>query len=255
MREFLQKIKPSRGFSHIIYIVLNIALPLLVLVLVKTSFVWPAIAIIMISKWRMFAVRPRFWLANIRTNAIDIIFGLSMLGFMIVSPNSWFQIGFAAVWALWLIFIKPRMSVLWVSLQAMLGFVAGLMALFALWPRAPLVALVATVGFICFFAAYHFFYSFDEPHALLLAYLWAYFGSALTWILGHWLIFYWIIAQVTLLLVSLSFVLGTLYYLDHFDKLSVLVRRQIIFIGIATVLIIWSALVYFHWIHGSSIVV
>lgn len=255
MREFLQKIKPSRGFSHIIYIVLNIALPMLVLVLVKTSFVLPAIAIIFISKWRMFAVRPRFWVANIRTNAIDIIFGLSMLGFMMIAPNAWLQLGFAGLWAVWLIFVKPRMSVLWVSLQAMLGFIASLMAVFALWPRAPLLVLVSVAGFICFFAAYHFFYSFDEPHALLLAYLWAYFGSALTWILGHWLIFYWIIAQVTLLLVSLSLVLGTLYYLDHFDKLSALVRRQIIFIGIATVLIIWSALVYFHWIYGSNIVV
>lgn len=255
MREFLQKIKPSRGFSHVIYIVLNLALPVLLLALVKTSFIWPAIAIILISKWRMFAVRPRFWLANIRTNAIDIIVGLSALGFMVVSPDDWFRIGFALAWAIWLIFIKPRMSVLWVSLQAVIGFVAGLMALYALWPRAPLLALVTATGFICFFAAYHFFYSFDEPHTLLLSYLWGYFGAALAWVLGHWLIFYWIIAQPTLILVSLSMVLGTLYYLDHFDKLSALVRRQIIFIGIATVLIIWSALVYFHWIHGSNIVV
>ncbi len=255
MREFLQKIKPSRGFSYVIYIVLNLALPILVLALVKASFVWPAITIILISKWRMFAVRPRFWVANIRTNAIDVIVGLSALGFMVVSPNDWYRIGFAAVWAVWLIFIKPRMSVLWVSLQAMIGFVAGLMALFALWPRAPLAVLVASAGFTCFFAAYHFFYSFDEPHTLLLSYLWGYCGAALVWILGHWLIFYWIIAQPTLILVSLSMVLGTLYYLDHFDRLSKLVRRQIIFIGIATVLIIWSALVYFHWLHGNNIVV
>ncbi len=255
MREFLQKIKPSRGFSHVIYIVLNLLLPLLVLVLVKGAFVWPAIALILISKWRMFAVRPRFWLANIRTNAIDIIFGLSILGFMSLSPNDWYRLAFAAAWAVWLIVIKPRHGVLWVSMQALLGYAMGLMALFALWPRANLAVLVASVGFICFFAAYHFFYSFDEPHTLLLSYLWAYFGAAIAWILGHWLIFYWIIAQPTLLLCSMAIVIGTLYYLDHFDRLSSMVRRQIVFIGAATVFIIWVALVYFHWLHGSNIVV
>lgn len=255
MREFFQKIKPSRGFSHIIYIVLNVALPVLVLALVKAEFIWPAVAITLISKWRMFAVRPRFWLANVRTNAIDIIVGLSTIGFMIVAPNDWFRTGFAVAWAVWLIFIKPRMTILWVSLQAIIGFVTGLMALFALWPRAPLGVLVIAAGFICFFAAYHFFYSFDEQHTLLLSYLWGYFGAALVWILGHWLIFYWIIAQPTLILISLSMVLGTLYYLDHFDRLSTLVRRQIIFIAIATMLIIWLGLVYFHWLHGSNIVV
>lgn len=255
MREFFQKIKPSRGFSYVFYIVSNLLLPIVILALVRTSFIWPAIAIILLSKWRMFAVRPRFWLANIRTNAVDVMVGLSMLGFMVIAPSEWLRIGFAAVWAVWLIFIKPRMSVLWVSLQAMIGFTSSLMALFALWPRAPLSVLVVISGFICFFAAYHFFYSFDEPHALLLAYLWAYFGAALVWLLGHWLIFYWIIAQPTLILVSLSFVLGTLYYLDHFDRLSKAVRREIVLIGAATIMIIWVALVYFHWLHASNIVV
>ena len=73
--------------------------------------------------------------------------------------------------------------------------------------------------------------------------MWAYFGAALTWILGHWLVFYYnVVAQPTLLLFTVAFSLGTLYYLDHFDKLSKGIRRQIIFIliTIITVIIVFS---------------
>jgi hypothetical protein len=73
----------------------------------------------------------------------------------------------------------------------------------------------------------------------LLAYVWAYFGAALTWILGHWLIYYYaVVAQPALILSSMSFGIATLYYLDHMDKLSKPIRRQIVFILITVMLVI-----------------
>jgi hypothetical protein len=255
MKPLVKKIKPSRGYSHLVYVLFNASLPLLVLLSVKSSFSWIGALLIVLSKWRMFAVRPRFWGANIRANAIDIIVGFSALGCMVEAESDWYRLTFVVLWALWLIFLKPKTSILSVSLQALVGYTAGLMTIFLLWSDAPLIVLVSTVGLVCYFAAHHFFYSFDEPHRGLLAYLWAYFGSALTWILGHWLVFYWFIAQPTVLLVALAVVFGTLYYLDHFDRLTAYVKRQIIFIGAATVLIIWMALAYYHWLHGGTIIV
>ena len=58
------------------------------------------------------------------------------------------------------------------------------------------------------------------------------------WVLGHWLLFYGIVAQPTLLLVILGYGLAALYYLDHFDKLSTVIRRQFVFIMIAVVVIV-----------------
>lgn len=255
MNSLVKKLKPSRGYAHVFYVSLNVLLPLTVVVLVRGAFAWLAIALILLSKWRMFAVRPRFWGANIRANAIDIIVGLSVLGFMVTATTGWYQGIYAVLWILWLIILKPKSDVLSVSLQACIGFGAGLTAIFALWSTQSLIMLIFAVGFLSFFAAYHFFYSFDEPHRTLLAYLWAYFAAALTWILGHWLVFYWFIAQPTVILVSVGMVLGTLYYLDHFDRLTAVLRRQLVFIGIATLVIIWTALVYFHWLHGNTIIV
>ncbi len=255
MKPLVKKIKPVKGYAHLAHVLLNVALPVLAFVFVRSSFAWLAIALVLLSKWRMFAVRPRFWGANIRANAIDIVVGLSMVAFMIQTNNDWARLGYAVAWAVWLVVLKPRSSVLFVSIQALVGYAAGLMAIFSVWGQSALICLVLAVGFLSYFVAHHFLYSFDEPHKGLLAYVWAYFGSALTWILGHWLVFYLVIAQPTIILASLGLVISTLYYLDHFDRLSTLVRRQIIFVGFALVVIMWGSLVFFHWLRSGSIIV
>jgi len=249
MRPLINKLTPSRGFSHTFYYVYNALLPVLVFLLVRISFVQLALSLILLSKWRMFAVRPRFWVVNIRANAIDIIIGVSVLAFMVSTGNELAQAIWAVLWAGWLIAIKPRTDTLWVSLQALIGYAVGLSAMFLTWDHSPLFVLVGGAGLLSFFAAHHFFYSFDEPYTRMLAYFWGYFAAALTWVLGHWLLFYGPVAQLTLLLAALSFGLGTLYYLDHFDKLSLNVRRQIIFVMVAILLVV---LTFSDW--GDKIV-
>jgi hypothetical protein len=91
---------------------------------------------------------------------------------------------------------------------------------------------------ICFLAARHFLDTFDEPYARMLAYMWGYFGAALAWVLGHWLLFYGVISQVALLLSALGYGLAALYYLDHYDRLGRGTRRQIVFIMLAIVVVV-----------------
>lgn len=242
MRQLFESFKPSRGFGHIVYLALNVLLPVLVLLLVKAELTTVAFAVILLSKWRMFAVQPRFWLANIRANAVDILVGLSILAFMIGTATDLTRIVYALAWAVWLVGVKPKTSPLWVSMQAFIGQALGLMAIFSVWSRASLVVLVLAVGITCFFAAHHFFYSFDEPYIRLLAYVYAYFAAGITWVLGHWLMYHSFMAQPTLLLLSISFGLGTLYYLDHFDRLSSLIRKEVIFMMSTIVFILAGTL-------------
>ena len=70
IRPLLSKIKPVTGFAYLLHLGLLLLLPLIVFVLVRLNFVVLALIIIVLSKWRMFAVRPRFWPANIRANAV-----------------------------------------------------------------------------------------------------------------------------------------------------------------------------------------
>lgn len=244
MQAKLQKIKPKNGMAHALHLALVIALPVLVYIAVRINFYQIALLLILISKWRMFAVKPRHWPANIRANAIDIIVGVSLLIFMIESGSQMFQLVWAVAYAIWLLFIKPSSQVWMVALQALIGQFLGLTALFLQFGDVNAGFLIIGGWAISYLTARHFLASFDEPQTRLLSYLWGYFAGALIWVLSHWLLFYGPIAQVTLLLSVIGFGLATLYYLHETDRLSRFFQRQIVFIMLAVIVII---IVFSDW--------
>lgn len=222
-----------------------LALPVLLFVVLRVSYLGLqlAIAIVVLSKWRIFAVRPRFWPALIRANGVDILVGISIVAFMQLSIESpLLQLVWAALYAVWLIFIKPANGIFMVSMQAFIGQFVGLVALYLVWPSGPLYGLVVATALICYLSARHFFDSFDEPYSRMLSYLWAYFATALVWVLGHWLLFYGYFAQPVLVLTVVGYGLATLYYYDHFNRLSIMLQRQMlgIMLVILIVLIVFS---------------
>lgn len=245
MRALPGKLRPASGFSHYFHLGLTTLLPVLVYVLVRIGFFQLALAIILLSKWRIFAVRPRYWPINVRYNAVDIMVSVSLLAFMVhAAPSAMWQLIWTGVYEVWLVFIKPRSTIFMVSVQAFAGQVAALMALFLIWRDAPLIGFIAAVGAICYLSARHFLGSFDERYAVLYAAVWGYFAAALVWVLGHWLLFYDGLAQPTLLLSVLGFGLGGMYYLDQTERLSGLLRRQFIFIMVAVIVVV---LVFSDW--------
>jgi len=240
MKPLVAKLKPASGISYFLHLGLLVLLPIVVFVLVRTQFVQLALIIVLLSKWRMLAVRPRFWVAMIRANAVDIIVGLSIVIFMSHAGTTWLQLLWAGLYGVWLVYIKPASGIFMTSVQAMIGQLCGLSAVYLTWPSAPLAGLLLATGGVCYLAAHHFFDSFDEAYTKLLSFLWAYFGAALAWLLGHWLLFYahGIIAQPTLILSVLGYGLATMYYFDHSERLSPTLRRQFVFIIVAIMFVI-----------------
>lgn len=244
MANALARIKPRGGFAHLIHFGLVALLPALIFMLVSGVLFGGrldelALALILLSKWRMLAVRPRHWPANIRANSVDIIVGLSVLVFMTHNePLVLTQLAWAIAYAVWLLIIKPRSDLLSVSLQALVAQFLGLVAIFITWSNQPLPILIISTWAVCYSAARHFFVSFEEPYTSLYSHTWGYFAAALVWVLGHWLLFYGIIAQPILLLLVIGYGLATLYYLDQKDRLSQLMRRQFIFIMVAIVTVV-----------------
>lgn len=238
MTRLLSKIKPVSGFAHLLYLLLLFALPLIVFVLVRLNFVQLALSIIVLSKWRMFAVRPRFWPAHIRANAVDLMVGVAVVIFMTHTMSVAAQFAWAILYGLWLVVLKPATTGLMISVQALVGQTAALMALYLAWTAGPLYGLVLLSGVICYLAARHFFDTFDEPYTKLLSYLWGYFAAALAWLLGHWLLFYHGVPQLVLLLTVIGYCLATLYYLDHHERLNAIFKKQLIFVVIAVVILV-----------------
>ena len=245
----LEKVKPTYGYSKILHLLLNFLLPIVLLILIRLNFFQLAVVLVILSKWRMVALKPRFWAANIRANSIDLIFGLSMVIFMAQSANIYYQAGWVLIYATWLIFIKPSTDLLMVSLQAFMSQLVGLSAIYLIWVNGPLYVLVFLTGVICYLAAHHFFDNYNEPYAKLLSYSWAYFGASLGWLLGHWLIYYKVLSQPVLILSILGYGLSMIYYLDHRNKLKRIYKNEIIF---TLIIIIGIVILFFNW--GNKVI-
>lgn len=222
------KLRPKKGFAHIVYIGLNALLPVLVYILVRIDFAPLAAAVIILSKWRMFAVRVRYWPANIRANAVDIMVGISAVVFMSSTSIGTWQVIWAIAYGLWLVFLKPGTSTLLISIQALVAQLVALMALFLVSGDMSLGLLVVLSWLICYLCARHFFSGFDELYTQLYSHVWAYFAAALVWVLGHWLLFYNVLAQPTLLLVVIGYGLAAIYYLNETDRLTDMWRKQFV---------------------------
>jgi hypothetical protein len=238
MQELLHRIKPARGFSHQIYLSLNILLPVLLWILVRINFVSIAIIMVLLAKWRMFAVQPRYWLPNVIASGIDIIVGVTFVLFMANTSSGWWQFFWTISYIGWLVALKPRSDVLSVSAQAMLGQLLGLEVLYLKFGDASLTGLVLGTWIITYLAARHFLTSFVEPHTSLLAHIWAFFGASLAFILGHWLLFYSDVAQITVLLTTIGYGLAALYYLDASERLTELLQKQLLAIMFAILVIV-----------------
>ena len=236
------RLRPTRGFGHFFHLGLVAVLPILVFIFVRLELYSVALALILLSKWRIFAVRPRHWLAHLRTNAVDIIFSLSILAFMTSTTAMSIQLAWVAVYEAWILFIKPGSKPFLVSIQALLAQLAGMVALFIAFEDVPLTVLMAGTGLILYFCARHFFGSFEERNYNAYSWIWTLFGTCLVWLLGHWLLFYGPVAQPAVFVGVIGYGLGALYYLSETDKLSSPVQKQVVFVmfAIITVLIVLS---------------
>jgi hypothetical protein len=256
----ISRIKPAAGLAPFIHTLFRLALPLIVFVLSSLSNIgfWLPLRVVLLSKWRLFAVKPRFWPANVRANSVDIMVGISVVIFM-VSADSWLiRLIIAVLYAVWLLFIKPKSSVKAIALQAGIGQLAGLLILSAdiRYPAfggttdgsTPTAVLVFGAGLVCYLAARHFFDSYNEPYARMLSYIWGYFGAALLWVLSHLLVVYprgdGIISQPVLFLSVIGYTLGAVYYLEHFDKLSTTIRRELFYICGGAIAVLLVSLYY-----------
>lgn len=238
MSQLRHKIKPKHGFSHVLHLALNIALPIAAYILVRTDFVFIAILLILISKWRMFAVQSRYWVVNLIANGVDIMVGVAFVLFMASTASGWWQLFWVILYMGWLVWLKPRSDVLAVSAQAMTGQLLGLAVLYLKFGDASLLVLVAGTWVVAYLAARHFLTSFEEAHTALLGHVWAYFAASLAFILGHWLLFYGSIAQIIVLLTIVGYGLAALYYLEAKERLTLSLQRQLLAIMCVFLLIV-----------------
>lgn len=231
--EFLKNVKRRSFLSELLYKILNISFAIAILIIVRvTESLVPAFALVLLSKWRVLAVRPRYWFANIQTNLVDFIVSV---GFVIFLSNVAkaepqrliIQIIFTLLYIIWLLVIKPRSRRTYVLIQATAAMFIGVTALFSVayaWPASLVVLLMWLIGYS---TARHVLGSYDEEqHIMFLSLIWGLVMAELGWIAYHWTIAYSLpiieganLPQVSIISFCLAFLMYKVYNsYAHYQK-------------------------------------
>ena len=186
--ELIKSVARRSKLSDIAYVSLNIGLAVALYVLtVVFSPPYLAYLLVLLSKWRVLAVRPRFWLANIQGNTIDTLVGISAVTLIWLSQGEMaVQILLTALYAAWLLMLKPRSTRRAMIIQAEVGQFAALTALFgiAYYFDSSLVVLACfAIGYI---TAWHALQSYEEPQTRLLAAIWGFVVAEFGWLAYQW---------------------------------------------------------------------
>jgi hypothetical protein len=210
--------RPGFDMGDVLHIGVNV---LFVAVLYAMITLWDllplAIILVVLSKWRILAVQPRFWSPNIKANLVDLIVGMSSVGLAGQAASNSVAIAWMVLYLCWLLFVKPRSADVMVSAQAYWGQLIGLLALFMIpsLVRAPLFFCILA-WLIAWSAARHFFTNYEEPHYRSLSLVWAFIAVQGVWFALHWVQYYSLLnMNISLFVVVFSILsasIGSMYH-------------------------------------------
>lgn len=214
-------IRKSRNIlSSILHVVLNILLGCGSIVITVISGSWIlGIILVAISKWRIFAVRPYYWLTNIKSSLVDIIVGASFVLITYCSGTTVLPIHFilAILYTLWLIILKPRSSELATQIQSIAAVFLGTTAAVLVSASLNSVIIVVASFIIGYAASRHVLVQSDDNDFALVTRICGLISAEIAWLCHSWLIVYSfgntgiIIPQLSIILSAFSFAFGRIY--------------------------------------------
>lgn len=223
--EFLKLVRRRSFLSEVVYAALNIAFAIaLVLVIRYTESIPLALGLVLISKWRVLAVRARYWFVNIRSNLVDLIVSISVVLHLysindanIEDFTKFLAMGIlTALYIVWLLVIKPRSKRSYVAVQAGVAILLGTAALYTISFSWPVSAVVVGMWLIGYSAAMHVLNSYDdETHPLFLSLVWSVVFAQIGWVAYHWTIAYSLPIVTSLLIPQVSIIVLLVSFLAY----------------------------------------
>ena len=240
--------------SELAYIALNVALAVVLLMIVLAiKSPLPAFLLILLSKWRIFAVRPRFWFKNIQSNLVDVIVGLSVVVLLYAASGSLgVQVVITALFAAWLLFVKPRSKRSYVAFQAGAATFLGTTALFMEsydWPGTVVVLAMWLIGYA---SARHILSHYKESDRTFFSMIWGLISAEIGWLGYHWAFAYSLpglagidLSQTALIVLLLGF-LADRVYSSYYHNEGVIRSSDVMLPAIFSVSVLLVILVFFN---------
>lgn len=231
MADFIFIRKSRNALSAILHVIFNMLLGIGSIVITVVTGSWIlGIILVLLSKWRVFAVRPRYWLANIKSSLVDLIVGASIVFITYCSGTNIMPVHYAlgAVYTIWLIFIKPKSTEVFTEIQSLTAIFLGSTAVVLMSASANAIFMAVVCGIIGYGAARHVMIQNDDHDFALTTRICGLVAAEIAWLSRSWLIVYKfgntgiIVPQLAIILTVLAFGFGRAYrsILKHDDTLK-----------------------------------
>ena len=193
MADYVLARKSRSIFSNMVHVFLNLLLGIgSVLVTVLSGSPLLGLILVFISKWRIFAVRARYFGINLKSNLVDLIVGVSVVLLAYYAGSSFLLVDFLlmAFYSIWLLFIKPLSSETSTMVQSLIAVFLGTSAATIMTSGINEIALVLISFLIGYTASRHVLAQSDDKDFTLTTLVCGLVFSEIAWLCYSWSIIY-----------------------------------------------------------------
>lgn len=209
-------VRKSRNIaSNLVHIFLNILLGVgSVLVTVLSASPALGLLLVLVSKWRVFAVRGRYLWLNIKSNLVDIIVGVSVVLITYYAGTTFLPVDvlLAVFYCAWLLFIKPLSSEKATLAQSLIAVFLGMSAAAIAVANLNVVVVVLVAFLVGYAASRHVLAQSSDKDFTLTTLVCGLVFAEVAWLCQSWSIVYTFgatgirIPQVAIILTIFAFV-------------------------------------------------
>lgn len=187
-------VRKSRNIaSSMVHVFLNILLGVgVVIITVLSGSPWLGILLVLISKWRIFAVRSRYFFLNLKANLVDLIVGISVVLLAYSGGSSFLtsDIILMIFYPIWLLFIKPLSSEAATLAQSLIAVFLGISAATIISTSVNSVVLIILSFVIGYAASRHVLVQSDDKDFTLTTLVCGLVFAEIAWLSNSWSIIY-----------------------------------------------------------------
>lgn len=217
MADFIMLRKGRNTLSSVTHVILNIALAVVSTALTVISGNWIfGVVLVLLSKWRVLAVRPRYWWVNIKANLVDLTVGVSLALLVYIAGtdglNIW-HILLTIIYAVWLVIIKPRSDSVWTEVQALFAIFFGTFVTAIMSAQLDPIIGVINAFVIGYGASRHVLMQGDDHDFTLVTFICGLLMSEMSWIFYHWCIVYRLSEESTFVIPQLPIAASIIFFM------------------------------------------
>ena len=215
MADYILSRKSRNIASNLVHIFLNLLLGVgSVIITVLSGSPVLGLLLVLVAKWRVFAVRARYLWLNIKSNLVDLIVGFSVVLLTYYAGTSFLAVDFilAIFYCVWLLFIKPLSSENATLAQSLIAVFLGTSAAAIMTAGLNSVLIVLLEFLIGYAASRHVLVQSSDKNFTLTTLVCGLVFAEVAWLCDSWAIVYTFgasgirIPQVAIILTIFAFV-------------------------------------------------